>query len=105
MAFGYAADHRHRKFIGDCLKAGHKSGFPMSGVLLDHWHRITSVSHLWKNDQFGASLFGPKRKIANLRQILFRIAERAGDLGNSDFHCCVTSVVMSSKVETSRCET
>ena len=58
----------------------------MIGMLLDHWHRVTSVSHLWENDQFGASLFGPPRKIANFGKICFRIAERTRDLGDGDFH-------------------
>ena len=58
----------------------------MIGVLLDHWHRITSVSHLRKNDQFGASLFCSARKIPNFGKICLRIAERARDLGNGDFH-------------------
>ena len=61
----------------------------MLGVLLDHWHRITSVSHLRENDQFGASLFGPPRKIANFGKICLRIAERTRDLGDGNFHSIV----------------
>jgi hypothetical protein len=61
----------------------------MIGVLLDHWHRVTRVSHLGKNDQLGARLLSSAGKVANFGQIRFRIAERARDLSNSDFHFIV----------------
>jgi len=61
----------------------------MIGVLLDHWHRVTGINHLWENDQLGVDVFCPARKIDNLGQIRFRIAERARDLSNSDLHLSV----------------
>ncbi len=61
----------------------------MVGVLLDYWHRVTSVSHLWENDQLGASLFGPAGKIANFGKICFRITERTRNLGDGNFHSIV----------------
>ena len=61
----------------------------MIGVLLDYWHRVTGVSHLRENDQLGANLLGPPRKIVNLGQIRFRMAERTRNLGDCNFHSIV----------------
>ena len=58
----------------------------MTGMLLDDWHRVTGVSHLWKYDQFGASFFGTLRKVANFGEIRFRITERTSNLSDCDFH-------------------
>ena len=61
----------------------------MSGMHADHGHRVTGVDHLRKNDQLGASLFCPTRKIANLQKIYLGIAERTRDLGNCNLHFIV----------------
>src|SRR5262249_17526154 len=71
------------------LKVDNKTGFPMIGVFLDHWHRVTGVSHLRKDDQFSTCFFGASGKFANFGEIRFRITEGARDLGNCDFHWIV----------------
>jgi hypothetical protein len=71
---------------GDVANTGNKSAVPLIGVLLDYWHRVTGVSHLWENDQLGADVFCPARKIVNLGQIRFRIAERTRNLGDCNLH-------------------
>src|SRR5262249_6303016 len=89
IAFGNPTDDRYGKFIGDFLKSGDKSTFPIASVFLNHWHRVTSVGHLWENDQLGSSLFGPSGKISNFGNICLRIAERARDLSDGNFHSIV----------------
>ena len=33
----------------------------MIGVLLDHWHRITGVGHLWEHDQLAPASFAGRK--------------------------------------------
>src|SRR5215211_1174077 len=83
---------------GDLAKTGNKSAVPLIGVLLDYWHRVTGVGHLRKDDQLGAEVFCPARKIVNLGQIRFRIAERTRNLGDCDFHSIATRIWSSAVV-------
>jgi hypothetical protein len=58
----------------------------MIGMRSDYLHRVAGVSHLRKNDQLDAGLFGVARKVANLEEIRLRITERTRNLGNGNFH-------------------
>src|SRR5439155_25086746 len=75
------------------LKSGNESVVPMIGMLSDHRHRVTGISHLWKHDQLGARLFGAARKLTNLEKIRLRIAEQARDLGNCNFHLILQLII------------
>ena len=73
---------------------------------LDNRHRVAGISHLRKNDQLSAGLFGPPTKIADLDKIRLRLAKRTRNLSDCYFHISLLHTfsvpfVMSSEVETS----
>src|SRR5437867_1585235 len=86
ILFRYAAHDGNGRLGGDFLKSGHETAGPRAGVIPDCRHRVACVGHLRENNQLHAGFFGTTRKISNLEQVGFWIAERTRNLSGRNLH-------------------